>query len=639
LSGIAAIIRFDGRDVEPGSIERMTKAMDYRGPDGIRHLSRGPVALGHCQLQTTAESLEEVQPLCNEDETLIVVLDGWLSNYSELRCDLLARGAQLRTRSDAELVLRAYEIWGEDCPKYIDGEFAFVIWDRHRHQAYMAGDHIGLKPIHYHWDGRQLIVASDIVGVLAAPGVMRELNAARIAEHLTFEWATRGETIWKGVMRAIPARWMRFSNRGSQSSQYWKPSFSTKILYKGDEEYFEHYRELFSDCVRRSSRTHKPLACDVSGGLDSSAVFAMAHQLRRKGALPAPEVKGYTYSFSDAAGTEHDEIEYARAVAQHVGEHVHEVSPFLPGLEWFFGRAEEDCNIAGYPNGAMSIAIGESLVEDGCRVILNGEGGDEWLAGKPYYFAEQLASRDWRTLSRFFSEDSAEIGFRKSLSNVLRFGLKPLVPNRLVDARRKLLDVLRSKRRNNAAWLSVDFRNSLAGRWPLRPREELIRIKDWGHRSKYMVMTDPFALVVWDQFSRQSGRLGYEIRTPMYARKFIEFSFATPERMRLRGDTRKFIHIKALTGLLPELVASRKTKADFGVSFMRLLEAVETYLAAALQESGSRYLNPEGVAELFNRQRSEPANFWLVWHLWTLAETHAILQSCSSLPDGEKTDA
>ena len=136
----------------------------------------------------------------------------------------------------------------------------------------------------------------------------------------------------------------------------------------------------------------------------------------------------------------------------------------------------------------------------------------------------------------------------------------------------------------------------------------------------YMVMTDPFALVVWDQFSRQSSRLGYEIRTPMYARKFIEFAFSTPERIRLRGDTRKYVHIKALEGLLPEVVAKRKTKADFMVAFRRILSDAETALAISQNSGGSGFLNQKGIAKLFDRHRDNPTDGILIWHLWTIYE-------------------
>ncbi len=363
MSGIAAIIRFDGGEVEPGAIEKITAAIGYRGPDGIEHWRRGPVALGHCAMHTNAELLEAAQPLSNEDESLVVVFDGFVSNWEELRADLLAHGAKLRNRSDAELVLRAYEQWGDDCPKHVDGEFAFVIWDARRREAYCARDHFGLKPMHYHWDGKRLIIASDVAGVLAAEDFDIRPNLGMMAEFMANDVFTRDETVWHGVMRPLRAHWMRFGESGSIAREYWLPPAEVSIFYKREEDYVEHYRELFADCVRRASRTHLPLACDVSGGLDSSAIFAMAHHLHRAGRLPAPQVNGYTLLFDD--GSPADEIEYARAVASHVGAPVREIEPFVPDLDWFKERGRADRDLAPFPNGAMGISIGQALVESG----------------------------------------------------------------------------------------------------------------------------------------------------------------------------------------------------------------------------------------------------------------------------------
>jgi len=150
MSGIAGVIRFDGGPVEPGLVEKMTTAIAHRGPDGIRHWIRGSVALGQCMLRTTPESLEEDQPLTNEDESLVLVMDGRVDNWEELRKELSGRDTSLRDRSDAELVLRAYEAWGQECLAHIDGDFALVIWDARRQIAFCARDRMGNKPFHYH---------------------------------------------------------------------------------------------------------------------------------------------------------------------------------------------------------------------------------------------------------------------------------------------------------------------------------------------------------------------------------------------------------------------------------------------------------------------------------------------------------
>ena len=160
MSVIAGVIRFDGGPIEPRLIEKVTSAMHYRGPDGINHWVRGSVALGQCMLRTTPESVEETQPLANEDESLVLIMDGRVDNWEELRRELLGRGAKLRTRADAELALRAYETWGRDCLTHIDGDFALAIWDARRREAFCARDRVGVKPFYYQWNGRRLVFAS-----------------------------------------------------------------------------------------------------------------------------------------------------------------------------------------------------------------------------------------------------------------------------------------------------------------------------------------------------------------------------------------------------------------------------------------------------------------------------------------------
>ena len=614
MSGIAAVIRFDGGAVEPGTVERMTAAMDYRGPDGFAHWQRGSIALGHCMMHTTTESLEEVQPLCNEDTSLVLVMDGWLSNWEELRVDLLSRGAQLRTRSDAELVLRAYEIWGDDCPKHIDGEFAFLIWDARRQEAYCARDHAGLRALNYHWDGKRLVVASDIVGVLAVPDVPQVMNRGFIAELITFEIHSRTETVWQGVMRSLPARWMRFGCDGEKSGSYWAPPLEVSIRYKTDEEYFEHYRTLFADCVRRNSRSHLPIACDVSGGHDSSAIFCMAHALRREGRLPAPQIRGYTYL--SEAGSAGDEIEYARAVGAHVGEVLQEVPPFMPELEWFIQRGRDDRDAAPNPNMAMAISVGEALTTDGCRVSLNGEGGDEWLTGRRWYYNEHLRSNDWGAFGASLRADMANFGLFQTASWALRFGLAPYLPRKLLDIRHKLMSGKRLRNYPAAFWLSSDLRNIWNDRRKKQDHFAFHGIANLPQRAMFMDLNNAFPQLVHERMVRQRARGGYDARFPLYTRAFIAFAFSTPEWTRLRSNTPKFVHLASLGALIPELVANRRSKAEFSLAFTRHLDKLKKLLVEELPLNGNGNLDSLGMARLYDFYIKAPYGEKPIWDLW-----------------------
>ncbi len=611
LSGIAAIIRFDGGPVEPGGIEAMTAAMAYRGLDGISHWARGPVALGHCTMHATAESFDAAQPLTNEDESLILVLDGWLANWKELRSELLSRNVVLRNRSDAELVLRAYELWGDDCPKHIDGDFAFVIWDARKQEAFCARDHASMRPLHYHWDGKRLIVASDITGVLAAPGVERRPNRAVIAQYMADEWYSENETIWSGVMRALPASWMRFKSGSVQSGIYWAPPLEVSIRYKRDEDYFDHYRALFEDCVRRSSRSHAPLGCEVSGGLDSSAVFAMAHHLQSKGQLAAPSVKGYTLKF-DEQNSAADEVAYARAVAQHIGGEVAEIAPFFPDTTWFETRAQADQDMPPYPSSALMINIGAALVAGGSRVVLNGTGGDEWAWGSPLYYAEHLAAREWSGFYHSLRNDIACMGLRGATSRAWRYGIAPSLPRPLLDLRLKLL----AAKGQRPDWLSAELQALLAESRAAVDTSAVFRIPARARRDMRSLLDNCFIGISRDIGARQCARSGFERRSPMYMRRFIEFAFATPERIKLRGKTPKYTHRKALSGLLPDLVTNRTTKADFSIAFTRQIDAMENLLVDVLPQNGAGYLDQNGVADLYNRYRASPGAGSQIWQLW-----------------------
>ena len=377
MSGIAGIIHFDGAPVEPGLVEGMTSAMSHRGPDGIRHWIKGSVALGQCMLCTTPESLEEQQPLTNEDESLVLVMDGRVDNWEELRRELLARDAVLRNRTDAELVLRSYEQWGRECLAHVDGDFALVIWDVRQRTAFCARDRIGNKPLNYHWNGRTLAFSSELHAILSLPWVKRELNEGTLAEFLADEWYSRDESFWTGVVRLVAAHRMEVRADGLRLDKYWEPDLWAGLPFTQDEEYAEHYRDTFTDIVRRMSRSHRPVAFEVSGGLDSSSIFGMAETLRLRAELPARGIEAYTLDFR--GDRDADEVDYARALGEHLAVRIHEEPPAYRPLQWYGEGARVSGEFPGYPNGTMSLHLRESARANGCRTLLAGEGGDEWL--------------------------------------------------------------------------------------------------------------------------------------------------------------------------------------------------------------------------------------------------------------------
>ncbi|MDG4549096.1 MAG: asparagine synthase (glutamine-hydrolyzing) [Candidatus Contendobacter sp.] len=623
MSGIAGVIHFDGKPVEPGLIEKMTSAMAHRGPDGIHHWVKGSVALGQCMLRTTPESLEEHQPLTNEDESLVLVMDGRVDNWEELRRELLGRGAVLRDRSDAELVLRAYEIWGHSCLSHIDGDFAMVIWDARRREAFCARDRMGNKPFNYHWNGKTFVFASELHTILALPWVSQILNEGMVAEFLAAEWYSRDETFWQGIMRLVAAHRMVVGASGPCLEQYWEPDLWATLPYTKDEEYIEHYRQLFADTVRRLSRSHKPVAYEVSGGLDSSAVFCMAEHLRRLGRLPAPGIEGYTLAFTD--DSEADELEYARLVGKHLDVRIQEVSPAILPLSSYAECARVEREFPGFPNGSMFVDMRRQAASLGIRVMLSGEWGDAWLQGSRVYYAEALACWDLCTLFQSLAIDASLFGKRQTLYWLMRHGLFMILPPTFQELLHQLVRWIRKEGTRDTYWLSSEMQEAILLRRAANRTQYIKRIRTIGQVELLGFLYQALGIQVMERLERLSSSAGIEIRHPLGTPRFVQYAFSTPERLRLRGDRTKFIHVQAMQGIMPQAILKRKNKAVFDVVFRHHLDKMEKDFTGILPRQRSTWVTSDGMCKLFLVYQSDPHLGWPLWTLWGIFGCNKIL--------------
>jgi len=623
MSGIAGIFHFDGAPVEPGLIEKMTGAMAYRGPDGLNHWVRGPIALGQCMLRTTQESLEEKQPLANEDESLVLVMDGWLSNWEELRAELLAKGARLRSRADAELVLRAYEAWGKDCLVHLDGDFALVVWDARKRLAFCARDRLGNKPFNYHWDGKTLVFASDLGPILDNHWVPRVANLGMVAEYLTGKFYLRDETLWDRVMRLVAAHQMEVGIDGPRVVEYWKPTLNNALPYSKDVDYFNHYLQLFADCVRRCSRSHRAAAYEVSGGLDSSAIFCVADKLIRSATLPAPRICGFTFSFEDTSAA--NELHYARAVADHLGIPIHEVTPSRSPVSWFKRQACAMRDFPGFPNETMFNGILQQAASMGCRVLLTGEGGDQWLNGSRTYYAEALSGGHWISLLSDFRRDASLFGFRTASRWMAQFGILRILPINYQNGLRRLVQsIRRDDRRIDFFWLTESMLNCLVER---RSKVEVSHVRQScreGQRILYEDMYRPARDHIIERLERAAARSGIEKRHPLRCASFAQFALDTPERLRMRGDRNRFIHVEALRDILPKAVAERRNKAEFSVVFREKLLNMRTLMVETIPKARGDWVIPDGVERLFQLYQDDPNMNGLMWLLWGLFGCHSV---------------
>src|SRR5881296_3903808 len=233
VSGIAGLWRLDGRPGEPAELDGMLARLAHRGPDGTGAWREGRVALGHGMLHTTPESLREQQPLVGTRGDLVLVADARVDNRAEL-CSLLPAPSDA---TDAELILAAYERWGEACPEHLLGDFAFAIWDGRTQRLFCARDHFGVKPFYYHHrPGRLFALASEIKGLLVLPDVPRRLNETRVADYLVPLLEDKEITFYEEIVRLPPAHHMTVSRDGVRIERYWALDPSREIRMKSDAQ-------------------------------------------------------------------------------------------------------------------------------------------------------------------------------------------------------------------------------------------------------------------------------------------------------------------------------------------------------------------------------------------------------------------
>ena len=381
MCGIAGFIGIQrSRDNSEELIDSMCKVIRHRGPDdqgvwvgdgaalGMRRLSIIDLAGGH-------------QPIFNEDQSILIVFNGEIYNYRELGKELQERGHRFTTNSDTEVIVHAYEEYGDDCVKHLRGMFTFAIWDRKRQRLLAARDRFGKKPLNYYWDGQRLIFGSEIKSILEA-GIPREINSIALDEYLVYGYVPTPNTLFKGVLKLPAAHILIYEDGHISTKRYWDLPF-TPTCQDDEATAIERTRALLKDAVQVRLMSEVPLGAFLSGGVDSSVVVGLMSQMMSQ------PVKTFSIGFEE---DDFSELPYARKVAKHFGTDHHEffVRPelvsVLPQLVWAFDEPFADASML--PTYYVS-----KLAREHVTVVLTGDGGDEIFGGYKHYQRELSINR------------------------------------------------------------------------------------------------------------------------------------------------------------------------------------------------------------------------------------------------------
>lgn len=585
MCGFVAIIGKQGAPTDPDELRTATRMLTHRGPDDEGYFVERHVGLGFRRLSILDLSMQGHQPFEDPDGRYVIVFNGEIYNYIELRDSLEACGHEFRSTGDTEVLLAAYKEWGPECLSRFNGMWAFIIYDRHAGTCFGARDRFGVKPLFASDSGGRLVFASEIKAIAACNDHAGDLNWRLAAEYLLDARLSvpdaRGETLYRGI-REVPAGYaFEIDAAGAwRQWQFWNLPEQHEQL---DGSPVEQFAELFDDAVRLRLRSDVPVGVCLSGGLDSTSIIcAMDRAMGRDRAEPLR-----AFSYID------ENFDETREVMATISETNAELHRLTNRGDAFVQRLEEVLWYHDEPLHSLNVLVSYELYrmahEAGVKVILNGQGADETWAGYPSYFFnywyELLQSGRFGTFRRQLGDfaaghdaDAAELR-NKSFNMVLRNQFRRLRAYRSVAAGRK------TERLAADAWFTGD----LSAKYEEHvPDFESLSLDPVLRRS---VTSDPLPLFLRIE-DRNSMAHSIETRLPFMDYRLVQLAFRTPSQWKLDGRWNKHALRETMRGRIPEVVRSRIDKMGFPVSAKDwfagpLYDVVrETMSSRASRESG-----------------------------------------------------
>lgn len=553
MCAICGIFDPGGQPIDPATLHRMTTIVRHRGPDGEGHYVDREIGLGHRRL-SIIDLGSGAQPIGNEDGALQIVFNGEIYNFVELRTELEGFGHQFRTRSDTEVIIHAYEQWGADCVKRLNGMFAFAIWDSLRRELFIGRDHLGIKPLYYVQVGQRLHFASEIKALLQDPACPREVDPEALAELFTFRYVPSPKTMFRQIFKLPPGHWMRAGKSGMVIQRYWNwvPAARTKWR---EDDLIEEYQNLLEDAVRLQLRSDVPLGLFLSSGVDSGVLLAIMSK------YSSSPVQTFTIGFQ--GGEKTNEVDDARSMATMFGAE-HQYQMLAPeDYVKYYDRYMSDLEEPVGNETAAAFYFVSRLTAQKVKVALTGQGADEPWAGYDRYKGIKMSSvysRMPAVLTRNIAPLVAQLPGRMER---LKRGVVSLSDPDMLTRFAKVYSFFSAdmKAQLFRGALKEDFEADHYG-----TRQALARLQSdvkGLDPLTQMLYIDTRAnlpddlLMVGDKTSMANS---LEARVPFLDVRLVEFIESLPAKMKLNGFSGKYLHKKACEKWLPKQIVYRKKK-------------------------------------------------------------------------------
>jgi len=616
MCGIAGIIRLDGQPADERTLLDMSARLGHRGPDGEGHLVQGAVGLAHKRL-AIIDLVTGDQPMASGGS--VIVFNGEIYNYVELRQELIQRGRQFRTTSDTEVILQMYEEFGPECVGRLNGMFAFLLWDRARSRVLAARDHFGIKPLYLHATPERLLFASEIKALLAVPGLRAEPEPHAIQQYLTFQYVLGEHTMFRGVTKLLPGEYhlIELASGSHRTVRYWEPRFTVDTHHS--EAWFEERLSfLLEDAVRLQLRSDVPVGAYLSGGLDSSLITMLA--ARHCGAgMPV-----FTGRFAE--GPEFDESDYARMVAEACGARLTLVTPteqqFVDELPRLLYHMDEPVAGPGlFPQAMVSREAARQV-----KVVLGGQGGDEIFGGYARYLIAYFEQAIKGAVYENNEEAEHIVSFASILPNLP--ALRQYAPLLQQFWRSGLFEDMDRRyfrlvdRSGGALSLySAEFRAEYDTETLFQRFQQVFNhpetLSYYNKMTHYDMVTNlPALLHVEDRVTMMSS---LESRVPLLDHRLADLVGSMPPGLKFKGGELKHILKRVIGGRVPGPVLERKDKMGFPVPLHLWARGrSRDFFADTLLSRRCRERGLFDVEEVENQMHHEAAFSRRLWGLLNL---------------------
>ncbi len=554
MCGIAGILSNNKNLVVAERLLQMTNALAHRGPDGEGFWinENKTVALGHRRLAIIDLTNEAAQPF-HYLRRYTIIHNGEIYNYIELKDELSKRGYTFQSQSDTEVILAAYDYWKEECLQHFDGMFAFAIWDEQEQTLFAARDRFGEKPFYYFFDGEQFLFASEMKALWAA-GVQKEINHTMLLNYIGLGWVKNpvdlSQTFYKNIVCLPQSHYLQLSLRDGKNEivQYWDIDKETVSTIREDEA-VEQFQQLFSTSVKRRLRSDVEVGTSLSGGLDSSSIIAASCNLQSA----SKSSKCFTASFP---GFEKDETAFAKLVANHFQLQHFTTTPdandFSTDLHKIIQQQEEPFQSASI---YAQYKVYELAGQHGIKVILDGQGADEILAGYHKYIhwflQENYSSRKLQTLSfeqKAFAANDILVDW--SWKNKLAAKFPEIAA---VQLESKAYKELKNSAGINPEYLKAHCNKKNLYKPIVRKLNDLLYFN-----------TMQFGLEELLRYAdRNSMAHGVEVRLPFLNHELVQFIFSLPSTMKMQNGFTKSILRKSMDSFLPKEIVWRTDKIGY----------------------------------------------------------------------------